>query len=79
MKALLKFFYLPLIALSGLIFFSSFLSSKSDALKSAYKKAGLTDREAALHLLNRFTYGVRTKDIDNALKMGLDNWLNQQL
>lgn len=79
MKALLKFFYLPLVAISGLIFFSSFLSPKSDALTAAYKKAGLTDREAALHLLNRFTYGVRPEDIDNALKMGLDNWLNQQL
>ncbi len=79
MKALLKFFYIPFITLLGLIFFSSFLSSNSDALTSAYKKAGLTDREAALHLLNRFTYGVRPEDIDKALKMGLDNWLNQQL
>jgi uncharacterized protein (DUF1800 family) len=79
MKALLKFFYIPLIALTGLIFFSSFLSSKNDALTIAYKKAGLSDREAALHLLNRFTYGVRSEDIDQALKMGLGNWLNEQL
>jgi uncharacterized protein (DUF1800 family) len=79
MKALLKFFYIPLIALTGLIFFSSFLSSKNDALTIAYRKAGLSDREAALHLLNRFTYGVRSEDIDQALKMGLGNWLNEQL
>ena len=79
MRALLKFFYIPLLALSGLIFFSSFLSSKNNALTSAYKKAGLTEREAALQLLSRFTFGVRPEDIDNALKMGLNNWLKEQL
>lgn len=44
-----------------------------------YQQAGLTEREAAAHLLSRFTYGPRPGDIDVVVKSGLENWFKQQL
>lgn len=44
-----------------------------------YKQAGLTEQQAALHLLNRFTFGPRPGDVEKTLQMGLENWLEQQL
>lgn len=44
-----------------------------------YKQAGLTERQAAVHLLNRFTFGPRPGDVDKVVAMGLENWLAQQL
>lgn len=57
------------------------LSNKTPqpALHFPYQQQGLTDREAAAHLLNRFTHGIRVGDIDAVLKMGLENWFLQQL
>lgn len=44
-----------------------------------YKKAGLTERQAAAHLLNRFTFGPRPGDVDRVVEMGLEKWFKQQL
>jgi uncharacterized protein (DUF1800 family) len=44
-----------------------------------WKEAGLTEREAAAHLLNRFSYGPRPGEVDAVVKMGLDRWLERQL
>jgi uncharacterized protein (DUF1800 family) len=44
-----------------------------------YKKAGLTERQAAAHLLNKFTFGATPLAIDNVVKQGLENWLTAQL
>jgi uncharacterized protein (DUF1800 family) len=44
-----------------------------------YKKQGLTEREAAAHLLNRFTHGIRPGQIDQVVEMGLENWFLGQL
>jgi len=44
-----------------------------------YKKAGLTERQAAAHLLNRFTYGATPGEVDKMVKMGLEKWFMQQL
>jgi len=44
-----------------------------------YAKAGLTPREAAAHLLNRFTFGPRPGDVDAVVAQGLDKWLDAQL
>jgi uncharacterized protein (DUF1800 family) len=81
MKTLLRFFYLPFVVLFGVILLSSFLVDKDSKTNLAfpYKKAGLTEREAALHLLNRFTYGAKSYDIDLVVKMGLEKWFQQQL
>lgn len=44
-----------------------------------YAKAGLSQRDAAAHLLNRFTFGPRPGDVDAVVQMGLDKWLDAQL
>ena len=40
--------------------------------------AGLTERQAAAHLLDRFAYGPRPGDIDRVLSLGLEVWLEEQ-
>jgi uncharacterized protein (DUF1800 family) len=44
-----------------------------------YKQAGLTERQAAAHLLSRFTYGANPAQVDFVLKTGLEKWFDQQL
>ena len=39
----------------------------------------LTESEAILHALNRLGYGPRPGDVERVRKMGLENWVNQQL
>ncbi len=79
MKVIFKFFYVPFFVLIAVFVLTSFIKPNDDSIAKAFKKAGLTDRQAALHLLNRFTYGPKPNDIDAVLKIGIDNWFNQQL
>ena len=44
-----------------------------------YKSVGLTEREAAAHVLSRFTYGATPGQIDEVVNMGLEKWFEQQL
>jgi uncharacterized protein (DUF1800 family) len=44
-----------------------------------WKDAGLSPREAAAHLLDRFGYGPRPGEVDRVVAMGLDRWLAGQL
>ncbi len=44
-----------------------------------YAQAGLTERQAAAHLLSRFTYGAKPGQVDEVVKEGLGNWFMQQL
>lgn len=39
----------------------------------------LNETEAILHALNRLTYGPRPGDVERVQKMGLANWIEQQL
>jgi uncharacterized protein (DUF1800 family) len=39
----------------------------------------LNDRERAIQVLDRFTFGARPGDVDRVLAMGADKWLEQQL
>lgn len=79
MKNILKYFYLPIFLAFSMIICFSFKISESDKIKFPYKKAGLTERQAAAHLLNRFTFGARPGDIDEVLNIGLEKWFTQQL
>jgi uncharacterized protein (DUF1800 family) len=54
-------------------------SQNKYTFKFPYKQAGLTDRQAAAHLLSRFTYGATPGEIDAVTKQGLENWFQQQL
>ena len=71
--------FLSLIALTVLCSF--LLKEHKDSAKFVfpYKQAGLTEREAAAHLLSRFTYGAKAGDVDKMVKMGLEKWFSSQL
>jgi uncharacterized protein (DUF1800 family) len=44
-----------------------------------YLKAGLTESQAAAQLLSRLTFGAAPGQVDEVVKMGLENWFQQQL
>ncbi|MDB5250395.1 MAG: hypothetical protein JWQ40_4789 [Segetibacter sp.] len=44
-----------------------------------YKSSHLTERQAAAHLLSRFTYGAKPGDVEAVIKTGLEKWFLQQL
>ncbi|HEY6323971.1 MAG TPA: DUF1800 domain-containing protein [Thermoanaerobaculia bacterium] len=44
-----------------------------------WREEGLTERQAAAHLLNRFAFGPRPGEVDQVVAMGLDRWVERQL
>jgi len=68
---------------AGLTILVAFTQSKQSSenfrIKLPYKKAGLTERQAAAHLLSRFSFGARPGEVDAVVQMGLQNWIEQQL
>lgn len=44
-----------------------------------YQQMGLTKRQAAAHLLSRFSFGATPGQIDKAEAMGLERWFAEQL
>ncbi|HSS50505.1 MAG TPA: DUF1800 domain-containing protein, partial [Thermoanaerobaculia bacterium] len=44
-----------------------------------WEQAGLTRREAAAHLLSRFSYGARPGEVDAVAALGPEVWLERQL
>lgn len=82
MKFKAKFLSITLLILVYSLVFSSFLNEPhkdSFSARFPYKKSGLTERQAAAHLLSRFTYGATPNQVDAVVKMGLEKWFNQQL
>lgn len=80
MKQRIHHFYYCLLAFGLAIVFSSFINAnRKEKFVLPYKQAGLTEQQAAAHLLSRFSYGARPGDIDAVVKMGLEKWLEQQL
>jgi uncharacterized protein (DUF1800 family) len=49
------------------------------SIRMPWKQAGLTERAAAAHLLNRFAFGPRPGEVEAVVKMGLDRWFERQL
>jgi hypothetical protein len=49
------------------------------ALELTYAAAGLNERAAAAHLLDRLAFGARPGDIDRLLEIGLSEWIEIQL
>ena len=69
-----------LLVLIVAILCSAFRQEKPEAkLSLPYKQAGLTERQAAAHLLSRFTYGAKSEDVEQVVKQGLEKWFLQQL
>ncbi|ALL08347.1 hypothetical protein AQ505_24455 [Pedobacter sp. PACM 27299] len=81
MKTPVKVIYSFIGLLFFTIIFSSFRNGQSERYKTAfpYRQAGLTERQAAAHLLSRFTYGAKDGEVDAVMKMGLERWFQQQL
>lgn len=62
---------------SALFSFNEYSKNKAH-FKFPYQQAGLTARQAAAHLLGRFTFGAKPADADAVANMGLENWFQQQ-
>src|SRR3954463_11704339 len=56
---------------AGLIAFAMLTGATSDSK--------LTDRQRALHALNRLAFGPRPGDVDAVMKNGVNTWIEQQL
>jgi uncharacterized protein (DUF1800 family) len=54
-------------------------SLHQDKIHFPYENAGLSRRQAAAHLLSRFTYGATPGQVDEVLKTGLESWFEEQL
>ncbi len=79
MKSTVKIIFTILIVSSG-IFLSSYINQPGvRTISFPYKQAGLTEKQAAAHLLSRFTYGATSRQVDEVVSIGLEKWLQQQL
>ncbi|OCX53264.1 hypothetical protein BEL04_02870 [Mucilaginibacter sp. PPCGB 2223] len=81
MKTIKLLLLTAVICVSGFVL-ASFLTATKLPVKSykfPYKKGGLTERQAAAQLLNRFTYGATPGQVDQVVNMGLEKWFEQQL
>ncbi len=69
------------IAILLFIASTAFITADKDSasIRMPYQQAGLTKEQAAAHLLNRFSFGIQPGQIQEVVKMGLENWLQQQL
>jgi len=81
MKPVKSTFLSVFVLAGGFFVFSSFYSryNANDIPQFPYKQAGLTKRQAAAHLLSRFTYGATPGEVDEIAKEGLEKWFGQQL
>jgi uncharacterized protein (DUF1800 family) len=71
-----------LLMSASLLLCSSFRNNlPEEHLRSSfpYKKARLTERQAAAQLLSRFTFGATPSQVEEVIKIGLVNWFKQQL
>lgn len=67
---------------AGITLLSAFVqgnASSEPRINMPYKKMGLTQEQAAAHLLSRFTFGTKPGQVKEVAEMGLDKWLQQQL
>ena len=83
MKSTVKFLVITVVVLGTAFTLSSFLSGYGKinyaSVSFPYRSGGLTEREAAAHLLSRFTYGATPGQVDEVVKIGLENWFKKQL
>ena len=70
-----------IVSISGVLFSSLHNDQAPDKTRFnfPYKQAGLNERQAAAHLLSRFTFGAKPADVDALVNLGLEKWFQQQL
>ncbi|MES2773483.1 MAG: DUF1800 domain-containing protein [Bacteroidota bacterium] len=74
--------FVLVLSFTGLMLSSFFKDEKAaekEKIKLPFKQAGITERQAAAHLLSRFTYGAKPGQVDEVLGIGLEKWLQLQL
>ncbi|MFM7858612.1 MAG: DUF1800 family protein, partial [Flammeovirgaceae bacterium] len=71
------FLRVTLIGLMALLV--SFTVTQPSKVIFPYGKAGLTERQAAAHLISRFTFGAKPQQVDEVVATGLEKWFAQQL
>ncbi len=76
--SIIKLFFVLFICVLSFSFYTMDTQPKPH-YKFPYKNAGLTERQAAAHLLSRFTFGPKQGDVDHVVNMGLEKWFDQQL
>ena len=59
--------------------FGTIAEKNPKPLRMPYKKAGLSEKEAATHLLNRLAFGPTPGQVEKVMSMGLDQWVMAQL
>lgn len=81
MKKIIHSFSLAFVLLTvGAVGSAFYLrTGQTAAVRFPYGQAGLTAREAAAHLLSRFSFGARPGEIDAVVKTGLETWFEKQL
>ena len=72
-KSLLLALLLPMFSVPG----ASVLAEEMTRLP--WEEAGLSKREAAAHLLDRFTFGFRPGDLERVMDQGFEAWFEDQL
>src|SRR5262245_44323982 len=59
---------------------AAFLTSLGDGAASAGAgRGGMTERERAIHVLNRLAFGPRPGDVERVLAMGVPAYIEEQL
>ncbi len=64
------------VALAALVITASVAAARK---KKPAAASGLDDNQAALHALNRLTFGPRPGDLERVRAMGVQKWIDQQL
>lgn len=82
MKTVVKLLGVIALLLGGHFILSSVAGAPLrvvNRMRFPWRQAGLTERQAAAHLLSRFTYGATPGQVDAVVRQGLENWWAQQL
>ena len=82
MKKTIQSLCLLILISTGITTLSSYYSNSQThfpSYKFPYKSAGLSDKEAAAHILSRFSFGTTPGEIDEVVKMGTEAWFETQL
>ena len=79
MKTVFKLLGIIVVLAGGWVILQSFNGTKRPAYRFPWRRAGLTERQAAAHLLSRFTYGAMPGQVDAVVHQGLENWWAEQL
>ncbi|ODS87360.1 MAG: hypothetical protein ABS46_00295 [Cytophagaceae bacterium SCN 52-12] len=81
MKSFVKTLSLVFLFCSSLLLQSSFteVPDQKASFKMPYRQAGLSQQQAAAHLLNRLAFGSLPGQVEEVVKTGLEKWVVQQL